>query len=171
MPGRLWLWILLALALLLVAGMALQALNLLLWQLSAWLPGWLVGPLLLLLLGLLSSFPSQIPITQWRSGTAPTNSRSRPSLVVPVLPQTPPLTQAAVPVPLLTTPRSSSCRVRAVAGSIALRPAPSPIGAFDDRREPFGQARSGPAAVQASASVRPRIVVGACQRPPSATAP
>jgi hypothetical protein len=52
MPGRLWLWILLALALLLVAGMALQALNLLLWQLSAWLPGWLVGPLLLLLAAL-----------------------------------------------------------------------------------------------------------------------
>jgi GTPase SAR1 family protein len=53
MPRRLWLWILLALAVLLVAGMALQALNLLLWQLSAWLPGWLVGPLLLLLLAAL----------------------------------------------------------------------------------------------------------------------
>jgi GTPase SAR1 family protein len=48
-PRRLWLWILLALAALLVVGMVLQAMNLLLWQLSAWIPGWLVGPLLLLL--------------------------------------------------------------------------------------------------------------------------
>jgi len=60
MPGRLWLWILLALALLLVAGMALQALNLLLWQLSAWLPGWLVGPLLLLLLAALGLAAVQV---------------------------------------------------------------------------------------------------------------
>jgi GTPase SAR1 family protein len=60
MPGRLWLWILLALALLLVAGMALQALNLLLWQLSAWLPGWLVGPLLLLLLAALGLAALQV---------------------------------------------------------------------------------------------------------------
>jgi uncharacterized protein len=48
-PRRLWLWIGLGLLLLLLAGMVLQALNQLLWQLSYWLPAWLVGPLLLLI--------------------------------------------------------------------------------------------------------------------------
>ena len=45
---RLWLWIVIALAVLLLVGVVLQGLNQLLWQLSYWLPGWLVGPLLLL---------------------------------------------------------------------------------------------------------------------------
>ncbi|MEB3256306.1 MAG: GTP-binding protein [Synechococcaceae cyanobacterium] len=49
-PPRLWLWIALAVLVLALLGLVLQALNQLLWQLSYWLPGWLLGPLLLLLL-------------------------------------------------------------------------------------------------------------------------
>ena len=44
---RLWLWIAIALVALLVVGVVLQGINQLLWQLSYWLPEWLVGPLLL----------------------------------------------------------------------------------------------------------------------------
>ncbi|MFN9661613.1 MAG: YcjF family protein [Cyanobacteriota bacterium] len=44
---RLWLWIASALVVLLLVGVVLQGLNQLLWQLSYWLPEWLVGPLLL----------------------------------------------------------------------------------------------------------------------------
>jgi small GTP-binding protein len=44
---RLWLWVAMALVVLLLVGVVLQGLNQLLWQLSYWLPGWLVGPLLL----------------------------------------------------------------------------------------------------------------------------
>ena len=44
---RLWLWIAIALVVLLLVGVVLQGLNQLLWQLSYWLPEWLVGPLLL----------------------------------------------------------------------------------------------------------------------------
>jgi hypothetical protein len=50
LPKRLWLWITLALLLLVVAAVVLQAFNQLLWQLSYWLPGWLIGPLVLLVL-------------------------------------------------------------------------------------------------------------------------
>ena len=50
LPKRLWLWIALALLLLLVVAVVLQAFNQLLWQLSYWLPGWLIGPLVLLVL-------------------------------------------------------------------------------------------------------------------------
>ncbi|MFM9047797.1 MAG: YcjF family protein [Cyanobium sp.] len=48
---RLWLWIAMALVVLLLVGLVLQGVNQLLWQLSYWLPGWLVGPLLLLVVG------------------------------------------------------------------------------------------------------------------------
>ncbi|MBM5815466.1 MAG: DUF697 domain-containing protein [Cyanobacteria bacterium K_Offshore_surface_m2_239] len=44
---RLWLWIAVALLVLLVVGLVLQGVNQLLWQVSYWLPEWLVGPLLL----------------------------------------------------------------------------------------------------------------------------
>ncbi|MFO0032568.1 MAG: YcjF family protein [Cyanobacteriota bacterium] len=47
---RLWLWIAIALVVLLLVGVVLQGVNQLLWQLSYWLPGWLVGPLLLVVL-------------------------------------------------------------------------------------------------------------------------
>jgi len=50
LPKRLWLWIALALLLLVVVAVVLQAFNQLLWQLSYWLPGWLIGPLVLLVL-------------------------------------------------------------------------------------------------------------------------
>jgi GTPase SAR1 family protein len=44
---RPWLWIAIALVVLLLVGVVLQGVNQLLWQLSYWLPEWLVGPLLL----------------------------------------------------------------------------------------------------------------------------
>jgi small GTP-binding protein len=50
LPKRLWLWIGLGLLALVLVGVVLQAVNQLLWQLSYWLPGWLVGPLVLLVL-------------------------------------------------------------------------------------------------------------------------
>jgi hypothetical protein len=53
MPGRLTLWLAAGLLLLVVAAVVLQALNQLIWQLSYWLPGWLIGPLLLLIVGAL----------------------------------------------------------------------------------------------------------------------
>ena len=50
-PPRLWLWLGGALLLLVVVSAVLQAINNLLWQLSYLLPGWLVGPVTLLLFG------------------------------------------------------------------------------------------------------------------------
>jgi small GTP-binding protein len=47
---KLWIWVLLALLGLLLLALVLQGVNQLLWNLSYWLPAWLVGPLLLLLL-------------------------------------------------------------------------------------------------------------------------
>ena len=49
LPRRVWIWIGLALAALLLVAVVMQALNQLIWQLSYWLPGWLIGPLLLLI--------------------------------------------------------------------------------------------------------------------------
>ena len=49
---RLWLWIAIALVVLLLVGVVLQGLNQLLWQLSYWLPGWLVAPLLVVVVAL-----------------------------------------------------------------------------------------------------------------------
>ena len=50
-PGRIWLWLGLALGVLVVVTAVLQAVNNLLWQLSYLLPSWLVGPFTLLLFG------------------------------------------------------------------------------------------------------------------------
>ncbi|MGA0996122.1 MAG: GTP-binding protein, partial [Vulcanococcus sp.] len=50
-PGRIWLWLGLALGVLVVVTAVLQAVNNLLWQLSYLLPSWLVGPFSLLLFG------------------------------------------------------------------------------------------------------------------------
>ena len=69
---RLWLWLGLAFAGLALVGVVLQALNQLLWQLSYWLPGWLLTPLLLLLVGAVGLAAVQVgwPWWQaWRSGS------------------------------------------------------------------------------------------------------
>jgi small GTP-binding protein len=71
---RLWLWIGLSVLLLALLGLVLQALNQLLWQLSYWLPSWLLGPLLLLLLAAaaLAAFQIGLPWLQaWRNGRSP----------------------------------------------------------------------------------------------------
>ena len=60
LPKRLWLWIALALMLLVVAAVVLQAFNQLLWQLSYWLPGWLIGPLVLLVLAAIGLALAQV---------------------------------------------------------------------------------------------------------------
>jgi small GTP-binding protein len=68
---RLWLGIALAFLALALVGVALQALNQLLWQLSYWLPGWLLGPLLLLFLAALGLAFAQIGwpwLRAWRRG-------------------------------------------------------------------------------------------------------
>ncbi len=74
-PRRLWLWIALALAVLLLVGLVLQALNQLLWQLSFWLPEWLVGPLLLLVVGAVGLAVAQVG---WPWLQALRRSRSTP---------------------------------------------------------------------------------------------
>ena len=48
-PPRLWLWLGLGSAALILLLMVLQLLTQLQWQLSYWLPGWLVGPILILI--------------------------------------------------------------------------------------------------------------------------
>ena len=48
-PPRLWLWLGLGFAALILLLMVLQLLTQLQWQLSYWLPGWLVGPILILI--------------------------------------------------------------------------------------------------------------------------
>ena len=50
LPQRLWVWILLGLLALVVLGMVLQAVQQLQWTLSTWLPYWMVGPLMLIVL-------------------------------------------------------------------------------------------------------------------------
>ena len=60
LPKRLWLWIALALLLLVVAAVVLQAFNQLLWQLSYWLPGWLIGPLVLFVLAAIGLALAQV---------------------------------------------------------------------------------------------------------------
>ena len=60
LPKRLWLWIALALLLLVAVAVVLQAFNQLLWQLSYWLPGWLIGPLVLLVLAAIALALAQV---------------------------------------------------------------------------------------------------------------
>jgi len=68
LPKRLWLWIALALLLLVVVAVVLQAFNQLLWQLSYWLPGWLIGPLLLLVLAAIGLALAQVGLP-WLQAT------------------------------------------------------------------------------------------------------
>ena len=67
LPKRLWLWIGLALLLLVAAAVVLQAFNQLLWQLSYWLPGWLIGPLVLLVLAAIALALAQVGLP-WLGG-------------------------------------------------------------------------------------------------------
>jgi GTPase SAR1 family protein len=60
LPRRLWIWIALALLLLVAVAVVLQALNQLLWQLSYWLPGWLIGPLMMLVLAAIGLAVAQV---------------------------------------------------------------------------------------------------------------
>lgn len=53
LPQRLWIWVFLGLLALVVLGMVLQAIQQLQWTLSTWLPYWMVGPLMLIMLAAL----------------------------------------------------------------------------------------------------------------------
>jgi small GTP-binding protein len=64
---RLWLWLGLAFVALALVGVVLQALNQLLWQLSYWLPGWLLTPLLLLLLAGVGLAAVQVGWPWWQA--------------------------------------------------------------------------------------------------------
>jgi hypothetical protein len=61
LPQRLWIWILLGLLVLVVLGMVLQAVQQLQWTLSTWLPYWMVGPLMLIVLVALLLFRGLLP--------------------------------------------------------------------------------------------------------------
>ncbi|MEB3168429.1 MAG: DUF697 domain-containing protein [Synechococcaceae cyanobacterium] len=64
---RLWIWIGLGFAALVLLVLVLQLLTQLQWQLSYWLPGWLVGPLLLLLPVALALAVIQLGWPWWRA--------------------------------------------------------------------------------------------------------
>ena len=64
---RLWLWLGLAFLGLALVGVVLQALNQLLWQLSYWLPAWLLTPLLLLLLAGVGLAAVQVGWPWWQA--------------------------------------------------------------------------------------------------------
>jgi hypothetical protein len=65
---RLWMAIGLGLVALFLVAAVLQAFNQLIWQLSYWLPGWLVAPLVLLLLAALALGLAQLVLPWWRRG-------------------------------------------------------------------------------------------------------
>jgi len=66
-PGRLWLWIGLGLLGLLLLGLVLQSFNQLLWQLSYWLPGWVLTPLLLLVAAAVALAAAQLGLPWLRA--------------------------------------------------------------------------------------------------------
>ena len=83
-------WILLGIAgliALMVIGLVLQGIRNLLWDLSYWLPPWMVGPVLLIGVALLGAVIIQIGLPwlrQWRKqrlkrGAQPTQDRPAPS--------------------------------------------------------------------------------------------
>ena len=94
------------------------------------------------------------------------NSRSRPLLVVPVLPPSSPPREAAWPVPLRTTPRSNCCIDLAVASLITRRPGLAFTWLVAARWRQLAGSRP----LQDSASVSWRMLLGACQTPLLATA-
>ena len=83
LPRRLWLWIALGLLVLILGGVVLQAINQLLWQLSYWLPSWLVGPLLLIVLAALLLAAAQIGwpwLQAWRRSAGRGGAKGGPDL-------------------------------------------------------------------------------------------
>ena len=75
---RLWMGIGLGLVALLLVAAVLQGFNQLIWQLSYWLPGWLVAPLVLLLLAALALGLAQLVLPWWRHGGNGRPRRSGP---------------------------------------------------------------------------------------------
>jgi len=76
---RLWMGIGLGLVALLLVAAVLQGFNQLIWQLSYWLPGWLVAPMVLLLLAALALGLAQLVLPWWRSGGNGRPRRSSPA--------------------------------------------------------------------------------------------
>ena len=79
-PPRLWLWLGIALVVLVAVTAVLQAVNNLLWQLSYVLPAWLVGPVTLLLFGGLTLLLARLLwpwLMQWRRGAGSSKGAGR----------------------------------------------------------------------------------------------
>ena len=78
---RLWLILGGLLVVVVVLSIVMQAINSLIWQLSYWLPGWLVGPILLLLVGalVLALLPLVEPWIRGKRGQAKAGQPAPPS--------------------------------------------------------------------------------------------
>lgn len=84
LPQRLWIWVFLGLLALVVLGMVLQAIQQLQWTLSTWLPYWMVGPLMLILLAALLVALAQVGwpwLRRLRQGGAMGPGKSAPAAV------------------------------------------------------------------------------------------
>ena len=77
-----------ALITLVVLGMVLQAIRNLLWDLSYWLPPWMVGPVLLMGAGLLIAFATQIGWPWFQAWKQRQSSQQTPSQTLPPAPDT-----------------------------------------------------------------------------------
>ena len=77
-----------ALITLVVLGMVLQAIRNLLWDLSYWLPPWMVGPVLLMGAALLIAFATQIGWPWFQAWKQRQSSQKTPSQTLPPAPDT-----------------------------------------------------------------------------------
>ena len=77
-----------ALITLVVLGMVLQAIRNLLWDLSYWLPPWMVGPVLLMGAALLIAFATQIGWPWFQAWKQRQSSQQTPSQTLPPAPDT-----------------------------------------------------------------------------------
>ena len=77
-----------ALITLVILGMVLQAIRNLLWDLSYWLPPWMVGPVLLMGAGLLIAFATQIGWPWFQAWKQRQSSQQTPSQTLPPAPDT-----------------------------------------------------------------------------------